>query len=171
MEISRTQLRSEEIQEILGKPPKSIVRWGITVISFIIIILLGLCCFVQYPETITADIVIRKNNNKINGIMTFPPNGAGKIEAGQEVLIKLYNYPYLEYGHITTTINEETMYLDVYSRGDAKYSLDVNFPDTIYTSTGYEIIPNIELLGTANIIICNTRLIDKLLKPINAVFQ
>ena len=103
--------------------------------------------------------------------MTFPPNGAGKIETGQEVIIKLYNYPYLEYGHITTIINEKTMHLDAYSHGDAKYSLNVNFTDTIYTSTGYEIIPNIELLGTANIIICNTRLIDRLLKPINAVFQ
>lgn len=171
MEISRTQLRSEEIQEILGKPPKRIVRWGITVVSFIIVVLIGLCCFVQYPEAIAADIVIRKDNDKINGIMTFPPNGAGKIEAGQEVVIKLYNYPYLEYGHIATTVNEETMHLDAYSRGEAKYRLDVSFPDTIYTSTGYEIVPNVGLIGTANIIICNTRLIDRLLKPINAVFQ
>lgn len=169
MKKTYTQIRSEEVQEILGRPPKSIVRWGITVIFLVIIALLGLCCFVEYPEAITADIVIRQGDNKSDGILTFSPNGAGKIKAGQAVIVKLYNYPYLEYGNISTKINEETMHLETYGDGDAKYSLIVDFPDTIYTSTGFEIIPNIDLFGTANIILCNTRLIDRLLKPINTV--
>lgn len=171
MEPSKVQLRSEEIQDILGRPPKNIVRWGITVIFITIIALLGLCCFIQYPETITADIVIRKGNNKIEGIMTFPPNGAGRIEANQVVIVKLYNYPHLEYGNITTLVKNNSMRLETDSIGDAKYSLIVDFPDTIYTSTGFGIVPRIDLFGTANIIVCNTRLINRLLNPLNAIFQ
>jgi hypothetical protein len=35
------ELRSEEVQEILGRPPQWIIRWGITIIFIIVAGLFG----------------------------------------------------------------------------------------------------------------------------------
>ena len=39
-EIDKIELRSNEVQEVLSCPPKWIVRWGISVLFFVIIIIL-----------------------------------------------------------------------------------------------------------------------------------
>lgn len=53
---------SDEAQEILGRMPSWIVRWGITVIFAIFAgILLG-CYFIKYPDTVAAPVVITTLN-------------------------------------------------------------------------------------------------------------
>ena len=42
-------LRSEEVQEILGRPPRSIVRWGITVVLLLVVGLAIGSYFIKYP--------------------------------------------------------------------------------------------------------------------------
>ena len=56
------ELRSEQVQEILGKPPAWMIRWGITVISIVIAgLLLGSYWF-KYPHIISAPIVVTTEN-------------------------------------------------------------------------------------------------------------
>ena len=52
------QLRSEEVQEILGTPPKWIVRWGSTIIAATFVALLWTSWAVQYPDIVLAPIVL-----------------------------------------------------------------------------------------------------------------
>jgi multidrug resistance efflux pump len=52
------ELRSEEVQEILGTPPVWLIRWGTTVMFFVIIGTIGVSWFVKYPDTIPAKVVI-----------------------------------------------------------------------------------------------------------------
>ncbi|MDD4921050.1 MAG: HlyD family efflux transporter periplasmic adaptor subunit [Bacteroidales bacterium] len=52
------ELRSDEVQEVMGEISPAIVRWGITVIFFIIVILLAGCFIFKYPDTITATVTI-----------------------------------------------------------------------------------------------------------------
>ena len=40
-------LRSEEVREILGRPPRRIVRWGITVIFVVVAGLFAGSCFIK----------------------------------------------------------------------------------------------------------------------------
>lgn len=55
-------IRSDEITEILGTPPRWIIRWGITVIFAVIAAIFVGCFFFKYPEVITAPVVITAEN-------------------------------------------------------------------------------------------------------------
>ena len=49
------ELRSEEVQEILGTPPSWLVRWGTMVVLFGFAFLLGVAWFVRYPDVVVSD--------------------------------------------------------------------------------------------------------------------
>lgn len=55
---NRLDLRSEEVQEILGRPPQRIVRWGISVIFLITALLFAGSCFIKYPEILQAPVTV-----------------------------------------------------------------------------------------------------------------
>lgn len=52
------ELRSDDVQEILGTPPNWLIRWGTTVMVGLICLLLLLAYFIKYPDTISAPVVI-----------------------------------------------------------------------------------------------------------------
>ncbi len=52
------ELRSEEVQEILSNPPSWMTRWGITLVFFIILLIIGASCIVEYPDVVTSKITI-----------------------------------------------------------------------------------------------------------------
>lgn len=56
------ELRSEEVQEIMGQIPAWIVRWGITVLFVVIAVLLIGSCFFKYPDVITAQMTLTSPN-------------------------------------------------------------------------------------------------------------
>ena len=60
------ELRSEELQEVLGAIPNWILRWGITVIGLIVLIMLIGCWFFKYPETISATMILTGNTPPAN---------------------------------------------------------------------------------------------------------
>lgn len=58
----RDNFYSSETQDILGKMPHWIIRWGITIMFFIFAgIILG-CWFIKYPQTVVAPVVITTLN-------------------------------------------------------------------------------------------------------------
>ena len=52
--IEKIEPKSEQVSEILGKPPKWLIRWGISVIFIIIAGLFVGSYFFKYPEVLTA---------------------------------------------------------------------------------------------------------------------
>ena len=52
MDIEDIELKSEEIQEILSRPPHALKRWGITVYFMVISILFIVGCIFSYPDTV-----------------------------------------------------------------------------------------------------------------------
>jgi len=52
------ELRSEEFQEILGAVPPWILRWGITILAIVVVILLIGSAIIKYPDVISAQIVL-----------------------------------------------------------------------------------------------------------------
>lgn len=61
-EIEKIELRSNEVQEILSRPPKWIVRWGISIVFFVIIVIIGGSSFFKYPDIVSATIVLTTEN-------------------------------------------------------------------------------------------------------------
>jgi multidrug resistance efflux pump len=62
MEEHLPEILSEEVHDIMSTPPKSIIRWGITIMFFILSVLLFGSWFIKYPDTITAPVTITSNN-------------------------------------------------------------------------------------------------------------
>jgi len=61
-EIERIELRSSTVQEILTRPPKWIVRWGISIVFFVVIIIIVGSSFFRYPDIVSAEIVLTTEN-------------------------------------------------------------------------------------------------------------
>ena len=56
------ELHSEAVQEILGRPPKWLIRSGITIITAVVAILLIGCRFIKFPEILQATITINADH-------------------------------------------------------------------------------------------------------------
>ena len=52
------EIRSEEVNDILSRPPRWIIRWGIGVIFLVVLILVIGSSFFKYPDVITAPITV-----------------------------------------------------------------------------------------------------------------
>ncbi|MCB0576071.1 MAG: hypothetical protein KDC61_16065, partial [Saprospiraceae bacterium] len=57
-EKNYVELRSEEVQEILGTPPNWLVRWGTTVVLLGFGMMLLAAWFIRYPDVVGAKVVI-----------------------------------------------------------------------------------------------------------------
>lgn len=54
----KIELRSEEFQEVLGYIPPWILRWGITVLAIVVVVILIGSAIIKYPDVIPAQIVL-----------------------------------------------------------------------------------------------------------------
>lgn len=54
----KIELRSEEFQEVLGYVPPWILRWGVTVLAVVVVILLIGSAVIKYPDIIPARVVL-----------------------------------------------------------------------------------------------------------------
>lgn len=52
------ELRSEEVQELLARPPKALLRWGITVLLGILLLVFTGAWLVHYPDVVHASFKI-----------------------------------------------------------------------------------------------------------------
>lgn len=62
MENKEIELRSEEVQEVMGQIPAWILRWGITVLFVIVLALLIVSYFFKYPDTLQTDMTLTGNH-------------------------------------------------------------------------------------------------------------
>ena len=60
--IEKIELRSDEVQEILSRPPKWIVRWGITIVFLVVAIIIVGSWFFKYPDIVSAEITLTTEN-------------------------------------------------------------------------------------------------------------
>ncbi len=59
--IPEVQLRSPEVQQLLGRMPGGFVRYGATLILLILLIVLAVCAFVPYEENVQMRVRILPN--------------------------------------------------------------------------------------------------------------
>ena len=53
---------SNEVQEIMGRQPAWILRWGITVLILILTGIIVACYFIKYPQTVAAAVTLTSDN-------------------------------------------------------------------------------------------------------------
>lgn len=61
-EINDIELRSNEVQEILSRPPSKLIRYGTSVVCGVLALLIIGSFFFNYPDIISGDVVITTEN-------------------------------------------------------------------------------------------------------------
>jgi hypothetical protein len=103
--ISSFKLRGREIDAILNDPPHWFVRVGGYIMLGLIVIIIGLCLLVRYPDTIRVPIVIVHNTTEQVVNVSYS-KAASEITPGVEVLIEIDNKPHQKYGYIRGRITQ-----------------------------------------------------------------
>jgi HlyD family secretion protein len=114
--------------------------------------------------------VVPENEQEIIGKATVPIAGAGKVEVGQRVNIKLDNYPYMEYGLLEGNITNISM-VPVTTEKGGYYTAEIKLINKLVTNYKKELPFNQEMQGTAEIITKDRRLIERLVEPLVSVFR
>ncbi len=70
------ELRSEEVQEIMNEIPSWIIRWGITVLFIVVMLLFVGSYFFKYPDVLRAEITITTAEPPVNIVA----HATGKID-------------------------------------------------------------------------------------------
>ena len=119
--------------------------------------------FAQTGQELYSVIPVK---NELVGELMIPSYGSGKVEIGQQVNVKLHNYPYDEFGSIrgvVKSISYITNKIKSENGGNVDaYRVIVEFPDGSMTNYGAKLDLNFESKGTAEIITKNKRLIQRL---------
>ena len=103
MPLDQLNIRTEEIDEILGKTPNKIIRWGVTVIFLIVIMFLVGSWFFKYPDFISSTIEI----TTLNPPADIVAKASGKIDS-----IYVMNNEPIKQEQILVIIENPTDYAD-----------------------------------------------------------
>ena len=64
-ESDKIELRSEEVQEILSRPPHALIQYGISIICVVVIVMFIGSFFFRYPDIVQGDVIITTENPPI----------------------------------------------------------------------------------------------------------
>lgn len=109
IESKPIEIRSEEVQEIISHVPNWIIRWGITVMFVVFLVLVMISWLVKYPDIIKAKVVLTTSP----AVMTLVSRSSGNL-----ILLKKDNESIQEGEHIayimSSTPLENVLYLEKY---------------------------------------------------------
>ena len=115
----------------------------------------------------TIFVVIPSKESGYIGKVKAPAQNSGKIKIGQNVNIRLANYPDREFGIIKGVIKAISLTPDK----DGNLLINVSLPNGIQTSYKKQITFQQEMSGTADIITEDLRLIERLLYQFRDIFR
>jgi multidrug resistance efflux pump len=111
--------------------------------------------------------IIPSIENGFIGKLKAPAQNSGKIKIGQTVNIRLANYPDREFGIIKGSIKAISLTPDK----DGNLIIDVSLPNGLQTSYKKKIIFQQEMIGSADIITEDLRLLERLLYQFRDIFK
>ena len=158
MADSKIELRSEKVRNIIGEIPSGIVRYGITIITIVILVLLVGAYFIPYPETISARI---KMTDRQQGTVDIPYKYVNTIKKGKNVSIELEGYDTEMYGAANGTITA-TSHTPLQTAAGSVFTAQVRITDC-----KYKIISG--MTGTASILVSNESVLQRILQRITNI--
>ena len=103
-EIDKIEIRSEEVQDILGAAPAWIIRAGISVILFVVILLLFGSWFFKYPDIVQSRITLTTQN---------PPASLKAMSSGKIANIFVNEKEEVKENQIIAIIENTANYKDI----------------------------------------------------------
>lgn len=111
--------------------------------------------------------IIPTNQFSYIGKLKAPAQNSGKIKVGQNVNIRLANYPDREFGIVEGKIKAISLTPDK----DGNLLIDVSLPKGIQTSYKKQIVFQQEMSGNADIVTEDLRLLERLLYQFRDIFK
>lgn len=108
--------------------------------------------------------ILPKNETKVVGKIKLPIQGAGKVNVGQKVIVKIDNYPYMEYGVLSGIVTSISLL-----PSENFYFVEIEFPEGLVTSYKKEIEFSQNMIGSAEILTDDIRLIQRFVQPIKHI--
>jgi multidrug resistance efflux pump len=93
--IDDLDLYGEDLQEVLGVPPRWALRWGSTVVLSIVTMLIGLTWILHYPDVVPASIVITTPT---------PPSSVTAQASGDLIDIRVRDHSVVNRGDLLAVI-------------------------------------------------------------------
>lgn len=172
--ISKQQTETEQLKSLLqayGQLKKSLIQWQQTYLLRSSIVgtvsfqnLLGTNQYVKTGEVLFS--VLPKQSH-LTARLSLPIQNSGKVLKGNKVNIKLYNYPYQEYGIIKGKIKS----ISASDNSDGNYIAEAQISDTLTTSYGKRLVFDKELRGSAEVITEDLRLIERFFYQFRKLFR
>jgi multidrug resistance efflux pump len=100
------EVLNEEIQEILGTPPGWILRFGTLIFFIVIVVLIWLSYWIQYPDVVVSEIIVSFND---------PPTKLISTKAGYLNKLHTVHNQKVKKGQLLISYNSEANYKDVLS--------------------------------------------------------
>lgn len=150
MADNKIELRSEKVRHIIGEIPSRIVRYGITIITIVILGLLIGAYFIPYPETISAKVLM---TNAHKGTVAIPYKYVNTMAKGMTANIEFEGYDAETYGvanGVITTIS----HLPLQTAKGSVFTVQVRI-----TYCKYKIING--MAGTASVLVSNESVLQR----------
>jgi multidrug resistance efflux pump len=103
---SNIEVLNEEIQEILGTPPGWILRFGTLIFFIVIVVLIWLSYWIQYPDVVVSEIIVSFNN---------PPTKLISTKSGYINKLHAVHNQKVKKDQLLISYNSEANYKDVLS--------------------------------------------------------
>lgn len=158
MTDSKIELRSEKVRHIIGEIPSGIVRYGITIITIVLLVLLVGAYFIPYPETISARIEM---TDRQQGTVDIPYKYVNTVKKGKNVSIELEGYDTEMYGAANGTITA-TSHTPRQTAAGNVFTAQVKVTDC-----KYKIISG--MAGTASILVSNESVLQRIVRQITNI--
>lgn len=120
---------------------------------------------VQSGETVF--VVQPSGESKVVGKAKLPMQGSGKVQIGQKVHIRMDNYPDQEFGYVKGEVES----ISPVPTEDGVYIVEVTLPEGLRTNYGKTLPAVRELKGTADIILANRNVLERLLAPLRKIVE
>ena len=134
------------------------MRYGITIITIVILVLLVGAYFIPYPETISARIEM---TDRRQGTVDIPYKYVNTVKKGKNVSIELEGYDTEMYGAANGTITA-TMHTPRQTAAGNVFTAQVKVTDCKYKIIG-------GMTGTASILVSNESVLQRILQRITNI--
>lgn len=120
---------------------------------------------VNVGETVFTIVPTHQDTPK--GKALLPVQGAGKVKVGQRVNVRINNFPDQEFGYLIGYLES----ISSMPTAEGVYVVEVSFPNGMQTNYGKTLPISQQLLGSADIITEDLRLMERFFMPIKKIIK
>ena len=110
--------------------------------------------------------IVPEDVGEVIGKVELPVRGSGKVKEGLNVNVKFDNYPYMEYGLVRGKVKSVSLVPE-----DSFYMVEITFPNGLVTNYDKELQMQSQLMGQAEIITEDLRLIQRIFNPLKSLWK